>query len=98
MHGNRPHDTATVVSPSGRHIYTLGELGLTVLEMPPYLKSITQEGQNVSLTWEGFGPVRLQRATSLTRPDWQDLLGSETTNSTTLPIWSGSEFFRLVRP
>jgi len=43
--------------------------------------------------------MRLQRATQLANPNWQDLIGSENTNSVTLPIWSpGAEFFRLVKP
>jgi hypothetical protein len=75
-----------------------GTEGLAIFEMPPYLKSITKEGPNVKLKWEGFGPARLQRATRLTNPDWFDLPGYEGTNTATLPANNGGEFFRLVRP
>ncbi len=72
--------------------------GLVVLEMQPLIKSIWREGPSLRLQWEGFGPARLQRTTSLTGPLWQDLIGSESTNSVTLPIWGGPEFFRLAKP
>jgi hypothetical protein len=75
-----------------------GTQGLAIFEMPPYLKSITKEGPNVKLEWEGFGSARLQRATRLTNPDWLDLPGYEGTNTATLPANNGWEFFRLVRP
>ena len=42
--------------------------------------------------------MRLQHATNLTKPDWFDLPGSEATNHITLPIWSGTEVFRLMKP
>jgi hypothetical protein len=34
----------------------------------------------------------------IAEPNWQDLLGYEGTNTATLPIGSGPEFFRLVQP
>jgi len=71
---------------------------LAIIEMLPFIKSIAKDGPNIKLAWEGFGPARLQRATRLTNPDWQDLIGSENTNTVTLPTWGGPEFFRLVRP
>jgi hypothetical protein len=40
----------------------------------------------------------LQRATCLTNPDWQNVPGYEGTNSATLPMSGGAEFFRLVAP
>ncbi|MBM3883816.1 MAG: hypothetical protein FJ387_29620 [Verrucomicrobia bacterium] len=91
----------------GRHIAVRGEKifmaayggeGLAIFEMPPFIKCITKDGPKVKLEWEGFGPARLQRATRLTNPDWQDLSGFEGTNTATLPANGGAEFFRLVRP
>lgn len=54
---------------------------------------------NVIVSWvsEATG-MRLQRTPSLTAPDWQNVPGSDTTNRMTLPIGSGSEFFRMVEP
>lgn len=40
----------------------------------------------------------LQRTPSLTNPDWQYVPGSDTTNGVTLPVGTGSVFFRLVEP
>jgi len=42
--------------------------------------------------------MKLQRTTSLANPDWQDLVGSEGSESAEFPLWSGQEFFRLVNP
>ena len=55
--------------------------------------------QGLVLEWNEAGEgMKLQRATGLARPDWQDLLGSEKTNRVTLPVWGGNEFFRLIQP
>ena len=69
-----------------------------IVEVLPFFKSISRNSREVGLSWEGFGPVRLQRATRLANPDWQEVLGLENTNRVTLPIGSGSEFFRLEKP
>lgn len=54
---------------------------------------------NAFVAWaSGAIGMKLQRTPSLTSPDWQFVAGSETTNQVTLPIGSGSEFFRLVEP
>jgi len=76
-----------------------GRNGLAILQMPPFINSISRSGQGMKLNWETFGQsMRLQRTIWLTNPDWQDLIGSEGLNEITLPQWSGSEFFRLARP
>jgi hypothetical protein len=67
-------------------------------EILPFIKSVSKEGPYLNMAWEGFGPVELQRATSITHPDRQDLIGSENTNFVSLPIWGGTEFFRLAKP
>jgi hypothetical protein len=82
----------------GVSFVSLGEYGLAVYQMPPFIKTIAKEGPNVKLEWEGFGWARLQRATRLANPVWLDLPGFEGTNTATLPSINGAEFFRLVRP
>jgi hypothetical protein len=66
--------------------------------MQPFIKSVAKQGQDLKLSWDGFGAARLQRATRLTDPDWQDVPGSEATNNITLPIEGASAFFRLAKP
>jgi hypothetical protein len=84
---------------SGNQIYLAGgPEGLLILEMQPFIKSVAKQGQDLKLSWEGFGLARLQRATRLTDPDWQDVPGSEATNNITLPIEGASAFFRLAKP
>jgi len=41
---------------------------------------------------------KLQRTTSLQNPLWQDVPGSETATSVTVPVANAAEFFRLVKP
>ena len=72
--------------------------GLVILELPPILNSFSSSIGELNLSWEGFGPVQLEKATRLTDPDWQDIGAPETGNSLTLPASEGQGFFRLLRP
>jgi hypothetical protein len=71
---------------------------LTVLEILPFLKSISVQNGQVQLDWEGWGRARLEGTTSLGAPDWQDLGIPETSNSVSLPLSNPHAFFRLRRP
>ncbi len=79
---------------------TDGALGLSILkitEVPAITRYSAVNGQ-LHLQWNNPAKgMRLQRATSLTNPDWQDLIGSENTNVVSLAIWGGPEFFRLAK-
>jgi len=81
----------------GRVIVSAWEEGLVILEMLPFFRSISHSDGNLHLSWEGFG-ARLQQAARLFQPDWQNVLGSESTNNLTLPIRDGSGFFRFTKP
>lgn len=89
------------VAVSGRHAYVAAVDGLEIYELTQ-LPAITRQSianGKINLQWnEPAKGMKLQRATSLTDPDWQDLIGSEKTNVVSLPIWGGSEFFRLKKP
>ena len=70
----------------------------TLTELPAITRQSIENGR-LNLRWNDPAKgMKLQRATSLTNPNWQDLLGSETTNAVSLPIWGGTEFFRLMEP
>jgi hypothetical protein len=52
-----------------------------------------------SLQWNNAATgFKLQRTASLTSPNWQDVPGSQAVNTLTLPLITGTEFFRLVKP
>ena len=54
---------------------------------------------NVVVSWiSGATGMKLQRTPSLTNPDWQLVVVSDSTNQMPLPIDSGSAFFRLLEP
>lgn len=66
--------------------------------MQPFFESISKQGANLMLSWQGFGPARLQRANRLMNPNWQDVLDAAGANAATLPMGGGQELFRLMRP
>ena len=66
----------------------------------PHLNLVrSSSGDGVVASWaSGAIGMILQRATGLTNPDWQAVLGSDSTNRVTLSAGIGAEFFRLVEP
>jgi Fe-S cluster assembly ATPase SufC len=87
---------------SGNYAYVADyEAGLLIFEITelPAITHAERTGNGLTVEWNDPAKgMTLQRTTSLTNPDWADLLGSEATNRVTLPIWSGNEFFRLRKP
>ncbi len=73
------------------------EVGLYSL---PSLKinSIVRSGSNVILSWAGELNTKLQKTTSLTSANWQDVNGTTGASSATNAITGASGFYRLVRP
>jgi hypothetical protein len=49
------------------------------------------------LTWEGNPGIKLQKSTSLTNPNWQDVPGTTGQSLAILPQ-ADAAFFRLVQP
>jgi hypothetical protein len=79
-----------------------GEGGLKVFEFqqvlwPPLNPPVITDGM-LTLSWPGMEGMRLQRATSLVPPDWQDVPGSDTSTNVAIPAVHAAEFFRLVKP
>ncbi len=62
------------------------------------LTSIVRSGGNVSVTWSGAAGTKLQKTTSLTSPNWQDVPGSNGASSVSEPASSAGAYYRLVRP
>ncbi len=79
-----------------------GEGGLNVFEFqqvvwPPLNPPAIADGL-LTLSWPAMDGIRLQRTASLLSPDWQDVAGSEVTNTVSLPLTEPAAFFRLVKP
>ncbi len=72
--------------------------GLVVLEMLPFIRSISHQAGHLQLDWEGWGRARLEGAASLTNPDWRDLGIPETASRASLPLTDPYGFFRLRTP
>jgi hypothetical protein len=101
--GYRTSTSAYGVAVVGNHAYVAaGQDGLLILEfteLPAFTQqSLTSDGE-LSLSWNqpALG-MKLQRATRLTNPDWQDVVSSETTNRLSLLINDPRAFFRLFKP
>jgi hypothetical protein len=71
---------------------------MSLAELPPFFRSLTQVGTETRLEWEGWGRARLEGTRSLSHSDWQELGIPETTNRTSLLFPSTHGFFRLRRP
>jgi len=66
--------------------------------LPPLrINSIVQNGVNVVISWNGAAGTKLQKTTSLTAPNWQDVSGSNGASSANEPT-AGVAYYRLVRP
>ncbi len=61
--------------------------------------SVALRPSGLRLEWPATAlGAKLQRTSSLTNPAWQNVPGSETAITVTLPLGDLMEFFRLVRP
>lgn len=56
-----------------------------------------RNGGDLSLTWNGATNTRLQRASSLAPPNWQDVAGTAGADSYSQPATNGAAFFRLIQ-
>ncbi len=60
--------------------------------------SIRAANGQATLTWTAAPLVRLQSATSLVSTAWQDISNTQGSNSVTLPLGAGRQFYRLAAP
>jgi hypothetical protein len=61
------------------------------------ITSIVRSGNNVLISWPGAANVRLQKTSSLTPTNWQDVAGSLGASSALEPIVGTQGYYRLVR-
>jgi hypothetical protein len=65
---------------------------------PFTIRAITGTAGNVTLNWPAYPSIRLQRATRLVSPDWQDVPGTLGTGNYSEPATNPAAFYRLSRP
>jgi isoquinoline 1-oxidoreductase len=65
---------------------------------PPDLNPPEYSANQVRLSWLRRPGLRLQKATSLTNPVWEDIPLAEGQSSISLPATEPSAFFRLMKP
>ena len=77
-----------------------GDKGLAIYQLQqsiyPPLKPPVIAGGMMTMTWPYLDGARLQMATNLAQPFWQDVPASEGTNTLSLPMTEVAAFFRLV--
>ena len=67
--------------------------------LPPLkITSIVRNGANVVVSWNGAAGTKLQKTTSLTSPNWQDVVGSNGASNVTEPATGAAAYYRLARP
>lgn len=76
--------------------FGIDDLGLYSLA-PLQITSIVRNGGNAVISWNGAAGTKLQKATTLTNPNWQDVPGTNGASSANDPI-AGEAYYRLVRP
>src|SRR6266404_642452 len=62
------------------------------------INNIVRSGSNVIVSWAGELNTILQKTTSLTIPNWQDVSGTTGVSSATNSIVGAAAFYRLARP
>ena len=77
-----------------------GDQGLLILKATPVLQlnPPTISGQTLTLTWQEFPGVKLQRASSLYQPIWKDVTISNRQSRIEMPMQEASGYFRLHKP
>ena len=85
-------NTAVVVGPLGLAVLDI-ELPGTLKLNPPVLSA-----NSLTLSWNGGAGIKLQKTSSLTNPDWQEVAGSDGASQLELPRDEAAAFFRLIQP
>ncbi len=61
-------------------------------------RSPDSSGNQIRLSWNGGPGVRLQKASTLNNPAWQDVPDTNGQSSVSLPATDAAAYFRLVKP
>jgi len=72
---------------------------LTIFEVVelPYIRSIVRNLENIVIKWNATPGVKLQGKSSLSDPEWNDVVGSDGRSSAEIVAGDSSRFFRLVK-
>lgn len=62
------------------------------------ITNIARSGADVIVSWPAEATTRLQKTTSLTNPNWQDVAGSTGASSVTNAVSGAPAYYRLARP
>lgn len=70
--------------------------GISAPTSPRIRLGVALQGSNLAIIWTGQPGVKLQRATSLTNPDWRDVTGTLGASSAVEAITLPAAFYRLA--
>lgn len=84
---------------AGTDSWYFGVDDVGLYSLPPLkINSIVRSGANVNVSWNGAAGTKLQKASSLTSPNWQDVPGSNGASNALDPVTGGEAYYRLARP
>ena len=76
--------------------FGVDDVGFYSLASPSLvINSIVRNGSNVTISWNGAVGVKLQKTTSLTTPDWQEVPGSDGASTATDTTSDPEAYYRL---
>jgi hypothetical protein len=80
--------------------FGIDNFGLYSLQTTDALRitGITRNGNNITISWSGGPGIKLQKASSLSNPTWQDVAGSDGASSVSEPVTTSNAFYRLTKP
>ncbi|NOS68881.1 MAG: hypothetical protein HOP33_03030 [Verrucomicrobia bacterium] len=84
---------------AGTDSWYFGVDDVGLYNLPPLkINSIVAGGGNATVSWNGAAGTKLQKSSSLTSPDWQDVPGSNGASGAPQPATGVQTYYRLVRP
>lgn len=84
---------------AGTDSWYFGVDDVGLYSLPPLkITSIVLSGANVIVSWNGAAGTKLQKTSSLTSPNWQDVPGSNGASNALDPVAGGQAYYRLSRP
>ena len=84
---------------AGTDSWYFGVDDVGLYSLPPLkINSIVPSGGSVLISWNGAAGTKLQKASSMTNPNWVDVPGSNGASSALQPAAVGEAYYRLARP
>ncbi|MEW6160701.1 MAG: hypothetical protein AB1813_24995, partial [Verrucomicrobiota bacterium] len=68
-----------------------------ILDLAPFFTSVSLVPGGFNISWQPFGPTKLQSSSNLSIPDWREIEVSEAASGLIVPPTNAHRFFRLFK-